>query len=122
MTGLACAVSILVYFSAMCHPDDGRKCPFIVNRINYAVVAHSDAPKVLVTSQLPAPGRAWRAGKRCYLAVDSGEQRVAQRVKLLLSRRFDIESESTHAENCASAVALDIDRTGCFSRRGAIQL
>lgn len=71
---------LFVNLAPVCNPDDADKFRFIINQIDYAPVANSNAPQVPVAFQFLTSWRPGIAGKGQDLAVNSPEHRIVERV------------------------------------------
>ena len=74
-----------VDIAAMGNFGDGNDHRGVIYGVKHAIVAGANSPKVLVSRQLGASGRAWVAGKGVNSRADSQSDRLGQRQEFAVS-------------------------------------
>jgi hypothetical protein len=94
----------------MCDVRYGYNLGCVIDGVYNPVITDSNAPLILVPSQLFAASGPRVLGERKNLSVYAGEQCFVQRIEFLLRRLFNVERVITHAYWCASSDWRDIVR------------
>src|ERR1035438_9590018 len=115
------SVLLFIDLTSVGHVGHGDGLARVVDYVDYPVITYPNAPQIFVAFQLFASWRPRIIGKGQNLAIDAGEQRIVQRVQLLLRGLFDVERVLRHWGGYVSAGSSGIARKGFPVPSGAIR-